>query len=127
MIVLAAVLLGVVSRVEERSGVSVLSTDSAWVLAAFAVGVMARSAVAGAVRGVVFLTVANAAYYVWILLTEGSVVGHPAHWFVYGVGAGLVFGAAGWASRHGAPAAAALPLAVIATEVAGGPFAVLLP
>ncbi|WP_205698577.1 DUF6518 family protein [Conexibacter sp. SYSU D00693] len=108
LLVAAALALGVLSRVEERAaGVSLgLSSDAAWVTAAFAAGAVAGRGGA-ALRGAVALTVANAAYYLTILLTESIpphvAAGSPARWFVLGVAGGAVFGVAGAAWARGAP------------------------
>ncbi len=102
LLLVAGAVLGVASRVEEVvDGFSVgISSDAAWVLVAFAAGALARSARAGAAAGVLVLTVANAAYYAWIVATEpgidpAAVAGSPVRWLALGVGAGLVFGLAG--------------------------------
>ena len=115
-------MLGVLSRMEETSGLpACISTNAAWVALAFAVGSRARGAAAlrAAGAGALALTAANAAYYASIAAAEpgvelAAVAGPPLGWFALGVSGGAVFGAAGllWSGEHGARRViAALPLA----------------
>ncbi len=107
----AGVLLGVLSRVEERTGFSAgVSSDSAWCAAAFLA--------ASPVRGIALLTAANAGYYACIALTQpalplASAAGPVEAWLVLGVVTGAVFGTAGRLWRHGPRLIASLPLALV--------------
>ena len=136
LLVVAGLVLGVLSRVEELNGApAVISTHAGWALAPFVAGALGSSARSGAVRGVVLLTAANAGYYAWSAAAEPgvaleSVAGSVPHWFAAGVGAGAVFGALGGLTRVGGVfARVAVPmtvLAVIAADAAGA-FEALLP
>jgi hypothetical protein len=124
---LAGLLLGVLSRVDETEALVLpVSDDATWIAAAFAAGALRpRAAVAA---GVGTLTAANLAYYAWIAATEPgvplqSVAGSPWHWLALGALTGAVFGPAGaLATRGTAPlraAAIVLPLLVVALDHAG--------
>jgi hypothetical protein len=142
-VLLAGVLLGVLSRVEERvDGFSLgISSDGTWILVAAAAGTLAvvaprRIAVAallGALAGAAVLTAANAGYYALILALEPgtppeAIAGPPGRWFVLGVSGGAVFGALGAVWRHGPPwprvaAATVIGAVLIADAFAGGTWA----
>jgi Family of unknown function (DUF6518) len=122
-------LLGILSRLEERTpGLSAgVSSDAMWVAVAFAIGSSRQSARGGAAGGAVTLTAANLGYYGWILATESTdpaaVAGAPSLWLILGVAGGALFGAAGAIWRTGSPlvrtAAALLCSAVLIAD--GGP------
>ena len=106
------VVLGALSRVEEVThGFSAgISSNSMWLAAAFAVGALRRSPWQAGLLGAVLLTVANASYYGWVLVTEpgvslSSVAGSPTLWFALGLAGGAVLGLAGALWRFGGPAA----------------------
>lgn len=107
----AGFVLGVLSRVEERTGFSAgVSSDSAWCAAAFLA--------ASPLRGITALTAANAGYYAWIALTQpdlpfAAAAGPVETWLVLGVVTGAVFGTAGGLWRGEWRFAAALPLALV--------------
>lgn len=119
--IVLGVLLGVLSRVEERApGVSFgLSSDSAWIACAFVAGAGARTTSRAAVLGATALTLANGAYYAVVAWTEERALdfaGRPAAWLFAGAVGGLLFGAAGGTWSGGRPlprAAAALALAAV--------------
>ncbi|WP_320669568.1 DUF6518 family protein [Patulibacter defluvii] len=134
---IAGLLLGVLSRVEEivPGFTAGISSDGAWMLAAFVAG--ACSPVAGGVRpaaaGALVLTAANGGYYLWIVVLQprldpAAVAGPPGRWLLLGLVGGALFGLAGgvW---HRQPrwraAAALLPTGVLiadgAEAVRGGP------
>ncbi len=125
--VAAGVLLGVLSRIEEVTpGLSAgISSDSAWVLTAFAAGALAPSVRQAVPAATVAMCAANGGYYAWIALTEPgtpleSAAGDPWRWVAAGVLTGVVFGAAGRLWRAWPPprrlAAAAPPAIVLAIE-----------
>ena len=99
-VVAIGALLGILSRVEERtSGVSAgISSSAMWIAAAFAAGATAPDARGGAARGALTLSVANLGYYGLILATESTdpaaVAGAPSLWLILGLTGGAVFGAA---------------------------------
>ena len=68
----AGILLGILSRVEEKSpGLDVgLSSNSAWVATAFVLGLCSRSPRQAAALGALSLTAANLAFYGWIYVRE---------------------------------------------------------
>ena len=115
--------LGVLCRIEEVTpGLSLgLSSDSAWVAAAFAAGTRATSAGRAALLAATAMCCANGGYYAWILLTErgtslAAAAGDPWRWVAAGVLTGLVFGAAGRLWRNAAPLGRLLtvvPLAMV--------------
>ena len=130
LVLVAGTLLGVLSRIDEVEPFDLhISTHPTWLAAAFVAGlVMVSSPLRGALAGLVVLTVANGAYYVYVLVTEPgvpleSVAGSPVQWFVLGVGAGGPLGAAGALCRSGArplvrlAALALLPVVVAADAV----------
>ena len=95
-------LLGILSRAEEVTpGLSLgLSSDSAWVAAAFAVGARAHGWRGAALLSTGTMCAANGGYYAWIVLTEPgtplvAAAGDPWAWVVAGVLTGVVFGVAG--------------------------------
>ena len=110
-VVAIGALLGILSRVEERtSGVSAgISSSAMWIAAAFAAGATAPNARGGAARGALTLSVANLGYYGLILATESTdpaaVAGAPSLWLILGLTGGAIFGAAGTIWRTGLPAA----------------------
>jgi Family of unknown function (DUF6518) len=128
-VVAIGALLGILSRVEERTpGLSAgVSSDAMWIAAAFAVGATTQDARGGGARGAVTLTAANLGYYGWILATEATdparVVGGSSLWLILGLTGGALFGAAGTIWRTGPPpartAAALLCSAVLIAD--GGP------
>lgn len=121
--------LGVLSRLEEQlGGLSAgVSSDGAWVLAAFAAGVLTRRVATGPM----LLTAANAGYYGWVGLAgpdgEVGAAGEPLRWLALGLAAGVVFGAAGRIARTSSGAAriaaAALPAGVLIADGATGRLA----
>ena len=122
-LVVAGVVLGVLSRIEETEPFFLgISTHATWVLAPFAAGALSRRVASGAA----LLTIANAAYFAWIAATEDGPLVAVTHWFAAGLAAGLVFGAAGvWARGGGRIAAPALVAAVLLADAAGAFDAVL--
>jgi hypothetical protein len=122
-VVLAGASLGLLSRVEEvTAGLSLgLSSDSAWVAAAFAAGARAPGARSAALRAVAAMCAANGAYYAWVGVAErgtalAAAAGDPRRWVLAGVLTGLVFGVSGrwWrVSPPGGRLAAVMPLAVV--------------
>src|SRR5687767_8493500 len=109
--VIAGVLLGVVSRVEEVEPFALgISTDSTWLAAAFAAG-----ALRGTVAGAVAMTAANVAYYVYIDATEAAGVDYLSttvgRWLLLGLAGAAVFGFLGHHWQH---RLAWLPLLAIA-------------
>ncbi len=95
----AAVVLGVLSRVEEvADGFSCgISSNGGWLLVAMAVGAAATSERRAALRGCTAMTVANASYY-WVTgLSERAPM-----WFLLGVTGGALFGWLGHRLRGGA-------------------------
>lgn len=122
--ILAGLLLGILSRVEETTGFSAgVSSDSAWCAAAFLA--------AAPVRGAALLTAANAGYYAWIAGTQpdlplDAAAGPVETWLVLGVVTGVVFGLLGAAWRCRPRLLFALPLALVLVveggdAVRGGP------
>jgi hypothetical protein len=97
VLVLAGILLGVLSRLDETSGLTLLVSEKpTWLLAPFAAGALTRQVDSG----LILLTAANVAYYAWMLVTDGALYGPVAYWFLVGWAAGLVCGALGaWARR----------------------------
>ena len=140
---LGAVLLGVLSRVEETSELSLgISTDAAWVALAFVAGAVlrGRTAARAALCGALVLTLANLAYYAWIAAEEPgvdltAVAGPPLRWLILGVAGGALFAVAGrwWSGSSGVPRVlASLPLAGVCiadgiTALDGGPPAAASP
>jgi len=136
--VVAGAVLGVLSRVEETTPVSVgISANATWLGVAFVVGVAHRrvSPARAAGTGALALTAANVAFYASIAAFEpgvalSSVAGSPAVWLALGLGGGALFAAAGrwWATSAGMTRVlASLPLAgVCITEgvsaLTGGPL-----
>lgn len=112
-VVVAGVVLGVVSRIEEViDGFSAgISSERTWVLVAAACGAgLARGpgVVRPAVAGALVLVVANAAWYAWIALTQpdlalGSVAGSPWRWFALSLAVGPPAGVAGRVARRLVP------------------------
>ena len=90
MWLLAAIALGVASRVEEvTDGLFLaISTDTTWCAAAFAVG--------RPWRAVMFLLIANAAYYAY-----AAPLPVQPKWFLLSMAAGLVFGRRHWTAAVG--------------------------
>jgi hypothetical protein len=129
VVVLAGIALGVLSRIEEVEPFDLqVSSHPTWLAAAFVAGLIMTSPLRGALAGLGLLTVANGAYYVYVLVTEPgvpleSVAGSPVQWFVLGVGAGGPLGAAGVLCRSGArppvrlAALALLPIVVAADAI----------
>ncbi len=119
----AGLVLGVLSRIEETTGgfSAGISSDGAWLVAAALAGALAASLRRGAVAGALALTAANVGYYLWIAATDpgtplAAVAGPPGRWFALGVAGGAVFGAAGGGWRTGPPVVrlgAALLLAAV--------------
>lgn len=112
MWIVAGVLLGVLSRVDETVDGFFLpvSTDGTWCAVAFLAG--------RPLRAVLTMTVANAAYYAYVALTQpelplAAVAGSPLRWFALGIAAGLFFGR----RRHWTALAALL--LVIGAELTG--------
>lgn len=104
----AGALLGALSRIEEvAEGFSAgISSNSAWLVVAALAGLAMATAARAAALGGAVLTVANLAYYVWIVATEpgtvpAEVAGPPERWFALGVAGGAVFGTLGYAWRTG--------------------------
>lgn len=101
---IAGVLLGVCSRIEETTGGLSLgvSANSTWLVLAFAAGMLHASGPARAgATGALALTAANLAYYAWIALFQpqlelAAVAGSPGRWLVLGASGGAVFALSGW-------------------------------
>lgn len=119
----AGATLGVASRVEEVSTAidAGISTNFTWLAVAFLAGARAASLPWSGLAGAACLTLANAAYYAWVLVTEpgrplADVAGPVDRWFALGATGGFVLGAAGAGLRCTARArraAAAVPLAAL--------------
>ena len=133
MPLLAGLLLGILSRVEELTdGFHLaISTHATWVLAPFAAGVLSGDPRGGALRGAVLLTAANIGYYGSSAIAQPDVpleevAGSVPHWFAAGIAAGLVFGALGGLTPRARVAAPAAVAAVILAD-AFDAFALVLP
>lgn len=132
-LVLAGLLLGILSRVEETTDglAAVVSTHATWVLVPFAAGALAGRIGSGARAGVVVLTAANAGYYAWMrTVAPADTVGPVAHWILAGIGAGAAAGAVGGAARGTSRLARLAAPAAVGAVVAGdqlGAFAAVLP
>ena len=131
-LIAAGSLLGVVSRVDERSDAfGGVSSHALWLATAFAAGVLAaRSVRGGAFAGAAVLTVANLAYYAWIAATEpgtglAAVAGPPLQWLVLGVASGAPLGVAGRVARDDVRAVALLVLVVLGDAL--GMFDAIIP
>lgn len=137
---LAGMLLGVLSRIEERApGFSLgISSDAAWLTTAFLAGVLSQGStlLTGAARGAASLTAANSAYYALIASTEpgirlADVAGPPLVWLSLGGAGGGLMALSGhlWRTRPAGTArlASAVPLAAVCiaegiTSLRGGPL-----
>jgi len=123
IVLLGSVLLGVLSRIEEVTpGFSAgISSNSAWVVAAFLTGALCRGPLTAAAAAAAAMTTANLSYYALYALTEPGVpleaaAGRPAMWLALGLATGAVFAPAGQRWVAGGPAvrlAASLPLAAV--------------
>jgi hypothetical protein len=128
----AGLLLGILSRVEELTdGFFLASTHATWVLAPFAAGLLCTDPRRGAVQGAVLLTAANVGYYAFSAVAQPevpleAVAGSVPHWFAAGVAAGLVLGTLGGLTPR-APIAAPAPVAAVIAADAFGAFALVLP
>lgn len=92
MLVLAGIALGILSRVDETSGLTLgVSEYATWLLAPFVAGFVTRRAE----DGLILLTVANVSYYALMLATEGELQGRVGYWFLVGWICGLGCGALG--------------------------------
>jgi Family of unknown function (DUF6518) len=98
--------LGAVSRVEEvTDGFDLgISSNTTWLLTAFAAGAVVATLEWSALAGALALTVANTSYYAYVLLTEPgrplhTVAGPVDRWYVLGATGGAVFGIAGALAR----------------------------
>lgn len=127
-VLVAAVLLGVISRIDDRSGGTwSVSADGTWVALGLAAGVASCGPrVWAAASSVVALTVANASYYTWIAVTEPGVAldaaaGPPLRWFALGIGGGIVTGLIGRQCAHGPRSARAAALVAALLCVSVGP------
>ncbi len=133
----AGLVLGVVSRVEETvDGFDLgISSNLGWLATAFAVGALAGAFARGGLAGAAALTAANCGYYAYVLVTEpgrplDDVAGPVERWFALGVTGGFVFGAAGALLRARAVPlrlAAPLPLGVLGVAERVPALAPLLP
>lgn len=96
-VLFAGVVLGVLSRLDETSGLTLLMSERpTWLLFPFVAG-----ALTGRVdSGLVLLTVANVAYYAVMLVDAGALLGPVGEWFLVGWAAGLVCGALGVMARR---------------------------
>jgi hypothetical protein len=133
MLLVAGLLLGILSRIEELTDgfYLAISTHATWVLAPFAAGVLSAEPRRGALRGAVLLTAANVGYYGWSAVAQPdvpleSVAGSVPHWFAAGIAAGVVFGALGGLTPRARLAAPAAVVAVIVADALNA-FALVLP
>jgi hypothetical protein len=128
LVVLCGIALGVLSRVEETAGFpSLISTDSAWVGTAFAIGALSGSVRDGSRRGAIGMSSANAGYYAWVALTQpnlplAAVAGPVERWIALGLLTGVVFGVAGRLWRDGSLLAPLALSTVLVLERAGSPL-----
>lgn len=112
--------LGALSRLDETDlGRMGISSSTAWLAVAFAVGALAPRAIDAAGGGAVTLTFANLGYYGW----AGGAFGRADRWFELGVTGGAVFALLGFGFRSGnlllRAAAGACLVGVFAFEAAG--------
>ena len=116
----AGLALGVLTQLGQRllpdAVEPVANAISPWLAVAFFVGSRTRTPRVAALCGWIALVLALVAYYamVWLQLGYGASSSSLVLWTVAALAGGVVFGPAGWASRHANPPAAAAATGLLA-------------